>query len=756
MGPLGPKFAGIPQRSQSIRLGFLRLLALLLALALASSAILIWSAYAVAREQAKRQMLDTTRALSRVVDGEFARNESLLHALAVSPSIKAHDWPTIDRAARRLLTDSNAWIAIGDRTGQQFVNTRLPLGAILPPYPLPQAVWQKFDRGEAHICDLTKGTTGRHIFCVNIPVKEDGKTRYYMSVIMAPQGLAAILERQRLPADWYASIVDSSGQLVWRSREAERYMGVKINAETAAAMRLADEGVLASRSLDGVLTYAAYSRSPTSRWSFFIAAPRKHLDAGVWPALIGSLLIVSLLMIIGAVAALRWTRQVARGVEGLAAQAGALGRRESFAPSASPILELEEISAALSAADRTLRRRDAELAQLNASLTQRVDITIAEREAALEQLHEAQKLETLGQLTGGVAHDFNNLLTPIMGSLDILHRRVSEDPKGTRLIEAALGSAERAKVLVARLLSFARRQTLQPRAVDLAALVSGMSDFIRHSLGPDVEIHIEAAEGPAVAYVDPNQLELAILNLAINARDAMPEGGELTVSVTSDVLDGQDGVPAGRYIHITVADTGHGMDQATLQRAIEPFFTTKDHGRGTGLGLSMVHGLAAQSGGLFRISSALDQGTRADLWLPPSDQPVLDMPSSLGQPATRGDGRILVVDDEPLVRAATAEMLVELGYEVRQARSAMEAVEMIRTGPAFDALVTDYLMPEMNGVTLIAEVRAIHPNMPIVLVTGYSTPDLELPARIGRLAKPFRQSHLATSIAAAMAQMSDL
>jgi signal transduction histidine kinase len=755
MGPLGPKLAGAPQRSQSIRLGFLRLLALLLALALASSAILIWSAYAVAREQAKRQMLDTTRAMSRVVDGEFARYESLLHTLAASPSIKTHDWPAIDQAARKLLTDPNTWIVIGDRSGRQLVNTRLPPGATLPVAPLPQAIWQKLDRGETHICDLTKDAISRHIFCVDTPLREGGETPYYMSVVMAPQGLAAILKRQRVPADWYASIVDNQKQIVWRSREAERYMGAKVNRGTRAAIRRADEGVQASRSLDGVLTYAAYSRSPTSRWSFVVAVPRKQLDAGIWPALISSLLIALLLMVIGATAALRWTRQVARGVEDLAAQAGALGRRESFAPAASPILELDEISAALSAADRTLRRRDAELAQLNASLTQRIDVTIAEREAALAQLHEAQKLETLGQLTGGVAHDFNNLLTPIMGSLDILHRRVSEDPRGTRLIEAALGSAERAKVLVARLLSFARRQTLQPRAVDIAALISGMSDFIRHSLGPNMEIRIDAAGGPVAAHVDPNQLELAILNLAINARDAMPEGGKLTVSVTSDVLEEQDGVPAGPYIHIAVADTGHGMDRATLQRAIEPFFTTKDHGRGTGLGLSMVHGLAAQSGGLFRISSELGKGTRADLWLPPSDQPVLDLPSSLQHPAMRGHGRILVVDDEPLVRAATAEMLIELGYEVDQARTGMEAMEMIRSGPAIDVMVTDYLMPEMNGAALIVAVRAIHPALPIVLVTGYSTPDLELPARIGRLAKPFRQSHLATSVAAAMAQMSD-
>jgi signal transduction histidine kinase/CheY-like chemotaxis protein len=653
------------------------------------------------------------------------------------------------------MSDTQAWIVIGDRTGRQVVNTRLPAGAALPTYPAPAYVWRQLERGETHICDLTRAATGRRLFCVDVPLKEGGATAYYMAVVSLPQGLAEILKRQRIPADWYATILDSQGQIVWRNRDAERFMGIKVKAEVGAAMRQGDEGVVPTRSLDGVLTYAAFSRSPTSRWTFLVAAPRKQLDAGIWPALITSLVLVLLLMLVGAIAALRWTRQVAQGVERLAAQAAALGRRESFVPVGSPILELEEIGGALSAADRILRRRDAELAQLNASLTQRVEITITEREAALAQLHEAQKLETLGQLTGGVAHDFNNLLTPIMGSLDILHRRASEDPKGTRLIEAALRSAERAKVLVARLLSFARRQALQPRPVDASALVSGMADFIHHSLGPAVEIHIDAAGGPAVAYVDPNQLELAILNLAINGRDAMPEGGQLGISVTSEMLEEQDGVPAGRYVHITVTDTGHGMDQATLRRAIEPFFTTKDYGRGTGLGLSMVHGLAAQSGGLFRISSVLGQGTKAELWLPPSDLPILDTPSSLSHAATRGNGRILVVDDEPLVRAATAEMLIELGYDVDQARSAMEARDMIRAGATFDAMVTDYLMPEMNGAALIELVRAIHPDMPIVLVTGYSAPDLELPANVGRLAKPFRQNQIAASVAAALAPLSD-
>ena len=719
-----------------MRVGFLRLLALLLAVALASTAILVGSAEYFARDQAKRQMVETARALSRVLDGDFARHEAMLRALAQSPSVAAHDWDAVDGQARAVLRNPDAWIVVGDRNGRQVVNTHLPHGTALPVGKDPSWIWPILDRGQTHLCNLTHGLIEKDIICVDVPIIENGRAAYYMSVIMRPRALQPLFERQRLPSDWYGSILDTKATLVWRSRDATKFVGRSATDVARNALMAEDEGVISATSLDGVKTYAAYSRSPASRWTFFVAAPREQLDAGIWSTLILAAIVVALLMLVGGYVAYRWGRRASRGVEAVSLSAKALGAREAFVAPATRIAELDAIGIALAEADINLRERDEALAALNASLARRVEDALEERERVLAQLHEAQKLETLGRLTGGVAHDFNNLLAPVMGALDLLQLRHGTDPKSGRLISAALASTERAKTLVARLLAFARRQSLQPRPADLGAMVNGMSDLLQRSLGSTIEVKIEAPETPAVALVDPNQLELALLNLAINARDAMPEGGPLLMRVVDE---------AGDYVGIEVIDGGEGMDEATLARAIEPFFTTKEQGRGTGLGLSMVDGLAAQSGGSFTLSSRVGAGTIATLRFPRAELPELSSAAPEPVPEPIEPGRVLLVDDEAMVRRGSAELLEGLGYQTVQASSGAEALRKIEEGPAFDLLVSDYLMPGMNGATLIAEARKAVPNLPIVLVTGYAAPDLDLPG-ISVLAKPFRQRDLAISI----------
>ena len=399
--------------------------------------------------------------------------------------------------------------------------------------------------------------------------------------------------------------------------------------------------------------------------------------------------------------------------------------------------------------DITERRTiEQELRELTASLEQRVKAATTEREVALAKLHEAQKLETLGQLTGGVAHDFNNLLTPIMGALDLLQRRFGDgDARSARLIGGALESAERARVLVQRLLGFARRQTLQTGPVDLAELLNGMRDLITSSIGPTVDLHLRCAADLPPALADPNQLELAILNLSVNARDAMALGGGLTICVEPAGVGPGDlaGVTPGLYLRLSVIDTGSGMDEATLARAIEPFYSTKEIGKGTGLGLSMVHGLASQLGGAFRLTSAVGEGTRVDLWLPVAKDAVAErtVHPVEGLPHTRAYS-ILLVDDEQLVRVATGEMLRELGHDVAEASSGADALGKLREG-RFDIVVTDYKMPRMNGAELAERARAIRPNLPVLLITGYTGSASDAPD-LPRLAKPFRRDELATLI----------
>ena len=402
------------------------------------------------------------------------------------------------------------------------------------------------------------------------------------------------------------------------------------------------------------------------------------------------------------------------------------------------------------------RARLVELNELAKDLERRVEERTAEHEAAVAQLHEVQKLETLGQLTGGVAHDFNNLLTPITGALDLLHKQYAgEDARSARLLGNALKAADRARTLVQRLLGFARRQTLQTEAIDIVRLISGMRDLIASSIGPTIEIAIEPDPDLPLAIVDPNQLELAILNLCVNARDAMPDGGRLTITATTQKAEcgSVPVLPAGDYVRLSVSDDGCGMSSDTLSRAIEPFYSTKEVGRGTGLGLSMVHGLAAQLGGGFAISSELGTGTRVDLYLPVA----VGAAGQAGVPAigaSRASQRrlsVLLVDDEDLVRFATGEMIRELGHQVTEAGSGAEALERLADGLEIDAVITDYKMPRMDGAELARRIAETRPSVPVLIITGYtgiSDDALNLP----RLAKPFGQAEIAAAIAGLFAK----
>lgn len=395
------------------------------------------------------------------------------------------------------------------------------------------------------------------------------------------------------------------------------------------------------------------------------------------------------------------------------------------------------------------RARLEELHALAADLEQRVEQRTAERQSAIAQLHEAQKLETLGQLTGGVAHDFNNLLTPIIGTLDLLQRKLEgEDARTDRWIAGALQSGERAKTLVQRLLGFARRQELSSRPVDIAALIGGMRDLMASSVGATVELRLQFAPELPTALADPNQLELAILNLCVNARDAMPDGGVLTIAAESALLspDSEPRLPPGQYIRLSVIDTGTGMDAETLARAVEPFFSTKEVGRGTGLGLSMVHGLTAQLGGAFILGSAPGTGTRADLYLPVTEGHASEEPAVRDVPHTPFQAHnILVIDDEPLVRMGTAEMLRSLGHAVTEAEGGAEALALLATTPAIDVIVTDYKMPRMDGAELAERIRDTRPDMPILLISGY-TGAADPIADMVRLNKPFGLTELALAL----------
>ncbi|WP_316358113.1 PAS domain-containing sensor histidine kinase [Devosia sp.] len=372
---------------------------------------------------------------------------------------------------------------------------------------------------------------------------------------------------------------------------------------------------------------------------------------------------------------------------------------------------------------------------------------MTERRRAEEQLRQAQKMETIGQLTGGVAHDFNNLLAAIQGNLELLRKRLPDDPQIQRFIDGALQGAQRGASLTSRLLAFARRQDLKPEATDLSQLLDGMRGLMERSLGPLIAIDVTVEPGLPPARVDANQLELAILNLAVNARDAMPEGGRLSIDLRQ--LDGgQSGLGlSGAYLRLAVQDTGVGMDDKTLKSAIEPFFSTKELGKGTGLGLSMVHGLAVQLGGALQLKSRVGEGTTAELWLPVAVSPIKEVPDmpleqTLAPPPS---SVILVVDDDALINMSTVDMVQDLGHTVLEAYSGKEALQILGS-QRVDALITDYAMPGMTGVELANRARELHPGLPILLATGYADLPSGTTTDLPRLAKPYQQTELATQI----------
>jgi signal transduction histidine kinase/CheY-like chemotaxis protein len=424
------------------------------------------------------------------------------------------------------------------------------------------------------------------------------------------------------------------------------------------------------------------------------------------------------------------------------------------------------------------RRHDAQLASEAAlrALTVTLEDRVAERTAALQaemldhgeaqaQLRQMQKMESIGQLTGGIAHDFNNMLAIIIGSLDMARRRLDkgELERVATAIDAAGEGARRAAMLTARLLAFSRQQPLEPQALDANRLVSGMSELLRRTIGEHIRIETVLSGGLWLAFADPAQLESAIVNLAVNARDAMPDGGKLTIETANTDLDDRYAashaeVTPGQYVLVSITDSGTGMAPEVIERAFDPFYTTKGVGKGTGLGLSQVFGYVKQSGGHVKIYSEVGQGTTIKLYLPrhrgEAARGEARRDRNDGMPVGRAEQIVLVVEDEQQVRHMTVDALRELGYTVVPAGDAKQALEQIAAQPRIDLLFTDIMMPEMNGRQLADRARALRPGLPVLFTTGYTRNAVVhngmLDAGVAFLPKPFTMAQLAAKVHAVL------
>ena len=413
---------------------------------------------------------------------------------------------------------------------------------------------------------------------------------------------------------------------------------------------------------------------------------------------------------------------------------------------------LEELVSTRTAA---LLHANRNLEAVNRNLEQQT----AERLSAERALHQVQKMDAVGQLTGGVAHDFNNLMQVVIGNLSVVVRILPEDQEKPRVFaRKAMSAAQSAAVLTQRLLAFSRRQPLAPKPIDVNALLSGMSDLLKRALGETVTIETFHGLQLWLTEADPNQLESMILNLVINSRDAMPEGGKLTIETQNVEISGalapdSIGLEPGRYVAIHVSDTGHGMSKDILARVFEPFFTTKDVGKGTGLGLSQVYGFVKQSGGHVRMYSEEGRGTTAKIYLPRYDgvAPVEAVPQS-PQSLRRGSERILVVEDEPEVRAFSSQILRDLGYDVVDAPDGPSAMEILRQQRGkIDLLFTDVVLPAgMDGAMLAAEALQLRPDLKVLFTTGYARNAIvhqgRIDAGVELITKPFTDVELGSRI----------
>lgn len=425
------------------------------------------------------------------------------------------------------------------------------------------------------------------------------------------------------------------------------------------------------------------------------------------------------------------------------ARAAHKGRRRQYEARAR-IIELRESEELL---ERRVAERTAELERAHSAVLRE----IAQREETEEKLRQSQKLEMIGQLTGGVAHDFNNLLMAVMANLDLLRKRMPSDANLINLVDGAIQGAERGSALTKRLLAFARRQELTVEPADISQLVHGMKDLLERSIGGQAELKLEIASNLPKVLVDANQVELAVLNLVVNARDALMNGGHITLKADRAYVDNDADMTTGDYVRLLVIDDGVGMDGETLSKATQPFFSTKDVGKGTGLGLSMIHGLARQLGGALRLSSEIGRGTTAELWMPATDRSIAERDQTIEDPGTVDANEhltVLVVDDDALILMSTALMVEELGHKVVEVNSAKQALDVLSNGQQIDLMITDFSMPKMNGAQLADAAKKLRPSLPVLLATGYA----ELPSGadpgLPKIGKPYQQDQLAAAITA--------
>jgi len=702
--------------------------------------------YVSAREDAGKAALGLARGTSLALEGRLRTWIAAMQALSLSPYLRDLDMANFRDRAEALLAQQfpDAAIVLLRQDGQQLMNT-----AVSPDTPLPviqnkDALRQVFATGQPVVSDLYPGqVVNRPIIAIEVPVKRgDGTVAYALALGPPLSAFADIIARQRLPQSWVVSIFDSKGVNVGRVPNSEQFVGRQASPSLFPILMSKSEGITETTSLEGIPLMTAFSRGEAFGWSAAIGIPRAELVNPVFEAEATTFVIGGILSLISLALAQLVAGQISRPIAALRRLATAPDRPglQGFARTGLP--ETDEVAEALWRAVEDRRRSEEERLRASKALSE-----------IEEKLRQSQKMEAIGNLTGGLAHDFNNLLGVIVANLDLARAELRHERDVAGLLDEAVDAALRGGDLIRHLLAFARQQPLSPQRVDLNGLISGMVTILRRTLGDNIEIALELAGDLWPTVVDPVQLQSSLVNLATNARDAMPNGGRLLIVARNDSLDADYAavhpeVVPGDYAVIEVSDTGTGMPPEVLRRVFDPFYTTKGVGKGTGLGLSMVFGFIKQSGGHINIYSEVGKGTTIRLYLP-RDLRAAAPVAVAARPSRPVGGfeTILIVEDNAAFRKVSVRQIKALGYRVLEAEGPAAALKQLEHEKV-DLLFTDLMMPGgVDGFALAKEARARWPNLKVMLASGFPETKLAGSEAVRHiLAKPWRVEELSRKL----------
>jgi len=712
-----------------------RLLLLVLAAlipALLVSALGVAYIYREEQEFSRESVIEASRALALAFERDMERRVSVLRTLSFAPTLRSGELQRFYSFAAAVGKETGGAIILSDLEGRQLANTRLPFGGALPPMlPIERAARARLGNEVTIVSELylPPAGLGPQSFAVQYPVRTDGKVVAFLTMASFAAEIQQLLGAQRLPAGWTATVVDGRGVVVARSLDHEKYAGQPVRDELRANLSARAEGFYQGTTLGGVPATAFFSRVPGTEWSVLIGVPQAALSG---PSMRAAALMAALSLLVLAVSlAAAWlvARRIARPVESLRAAAHALGAGQPLQVRATGTDELDAVADAMRTASERMRSATAELER-------RVAEAVASYEQSQRALMQAQKLEALGRLTGGIAHDFNNVLQTLTAGLETLKLRASEEQRAMVLrCQRAVG---RGTELARQLMAFGRVQELRAQTIETAARLGEARHLFAGALPANMRLDYDLEPQLWPVLVDPSQLELALLNLVINARDAMPAGGEVTLRARNEVVAARADLEPGEYVVLEVSDSGQGMSEEVMARALDPFYTTKGVGKGSGMGLPQAYGFARQNGGTLALESRRGEGTTVRIYLPRSPDQLVD-DTSAGPLSARpaGHGRVLLVEDDDEVRDTVSVALRAAGFSIRTARTADEALSRLQAGERYDAVFTDVVMPgALSGVELAEEIRRRHPRIGVVVATGYSDRPVRIEG-VRALPKPY-------------------